>query len=187
MGGSSTNLKNHHLAHKAQWKDKSTTSSVGPPQGARCKVYARAIIEKCPRQERGAEITFKEKEREYLDPNHDNTLVVFVKMINARVKRVMIDTSSFANILYFDAFQKFRLSANNLSSMASSLTGFMGDSDCEPTFHFWRRALLQDDDDQIHRGEHSLGLQCNHRSIYSQLTKGDGIQIPHGNEIPDKS
>lgn len=60
------------------------------------------------------EITFKEEETKYLDPNHDNPLVVFVRMINARVKRVMIDTDSFPNILYLDTFHKLELSTNDL-------------------------------------------------------------------------
>lgn len=56
------------------------------------------------RQERGAEIIFKEEETEYLDPSHNNALVVSMRMINARVKRVMIITGSSTNILNFDVF-----------------------------------------------------------------------------------
>lgn len=39
----------------------------------------------------------------------------------------MIDTGSFVDILYFNAFKKHRLSINNLTHMISSLTRFMGD------------------------------------------------------------
>lgn len=49
-------------------------------------------------------ITFKEEKMKYLDPNHDNALVFSVRMINARVKRVVIEIGSFANTLYFGAF-----------------------------------------------------------------------------------
>ena len=50
------------------------------------------------------EILVKEKEMKYLDSNHDDTLIVSISMINAWVKRVMIDTNNSINILYFDSF-----------------------------------------------------------------------------------
>ncbi|RRT79131.1 hypothetical protein B296_00025919 [Ensete ventricosum] len=40
----------------------------------------------------------------------------------------MIDTGSSADILYFDAFQKLELSANDLTPMTSSLPRFTSDS-----------------------------------------------------------
>lgn len=52
----------------------------------------------------------KQEDIEYLDQNYDDALVVFVRMINALVKRVMIDIGNFIDILYFDAFQKLGLS-----------------------------------------------------------------------------
>lgn len=63
---------------------------------------------------------------EYFDPNYDDVLVVSIRMINARVKKVMIDIGGFANILYFDAFKKLKLLANELIFMIFSLMGFMG-------------------------------------------------------------
>lgn len=74
------------------------------------------------------EIIFKEKKIEYFNPNHDTDLIVSMWMINARVKRVMIDTSGSTDILYFDAFQKFRLLTNGLTPMTSSLTRLTSDS-----------------------------------------------------------
>lgn len=49
---------------------------------------------------------FKEEGIEYLDLNNDDALVVFVRMINAWVKRIIINISSFTDILFFDAFKK---------------------------------------------------------------------------------
>lgn len=40
----------------------------------------------------------------------------------------MIDIGSSTNILYFDVFQKLRLTTNDLTPMISLLTGFTGDS-----------------------------------------------------------
>lgn len=42
----------------------------------------------------------------YLDPSYVDALVVSVRMINTRVKRVMINLGSSTNILYFDTFLK---------------------------------------------------------------------------------
>ncbi|KAJ8479512.1 hypothetical protein OPV22_023239 [Ensete ventricosum] len=49
-------------------------------------------------------------------------------MANAYVKRVMIDTRSSADILYFDAFQRLGLTDLDLAPLTSTLTGFTGDS-----------------------------------------------------------
>lgn len=50
------------------------------------------------RMESDSKITFKKEKIEYLDPNHDNTLVISIRMIIDQVKRVMIDISSSINI-----------------------------------------------------------------------------------------
>ncbi|RWW38765.1 hypothetical protein BHE74_00055973 [Ensete ventricosum] len=48
-------------------------------------------------------------------------------MANAYVKRVMIDTESLTDILYFDAFQKLGLTDKDLVTLTSTLTGFTRD------------------------------------------------------------
>ncbi|RZS04780.1 hypothetical protein BHM03_00035163 [Ensete ventricosum] len=90
------------------------------------KVYAQAIMEKCPEQKDEPEITFEAEETEY--PDNDDALVVLVRITNARVKRGMVETRSSIDILYFDTFQKLRLIVTNLLPLSSTLTGFTGDS-----------------------------------------------------------
>ncbi|RWW48239.1 hypothetical protein BHE74_00045698 [Ensete ventricosum] len=63
---------------------------------------------------------------EYLD--HDDTLVITACIANAHVKRIMINTWSSANILYFDTFLKLDMTNQNLTPMTSTLTGFTGDA-----------------------------------------------------------
>lgn len=75
-----------------------------------------------------SKITFKGKETKCLNSNHDDALMVYVRMINARVRRVVIDTSNSTDILYFDIFQKLKLSVKDLTHMASSLIGFTSNS-----------------------------------------------------------
>ncbi|RRT40879.1 hypothetical protein B296_00045273 [Ensete ventricosum] len=66
-------------------------------------------------------------EGEEHSPN-DDALVISLRMSNAYVKRVMIDTGSSADILYFDAFQRLGLTDRDLAPLTSTLTGFTGDS-----------------------------------------------------------
>lgn len=89
------------------------------------KAYARSMVEKRPRSKPGLEITFGAEEAKF--PNHDDALVVSVCIANARVKRVMVDTKSSADMLYLEVFKKLGLTEGDLTPMASSLVGFMGD------------------------------------------------------------
>ncbi|RRT54245.1 hypothetical protein B296_00049301 [Ensete ventricosum] len=83
------------------------------------KAYARAIMEKRPRQKDEPKIAFKVGETKY--PEHDDALVVSVHIANAQVKMVMINTRTLANVLYFNAFQKLGLTTANMSPMSSTL------------------------------------------------------------------
>ncbi|RRT36776.1 hypothetical protein B296_00046527 [Ensete ventricosum] len=83
-------------------------------------------MEKRPRSDRDPEITFGSGSEVYLD--HDDALVISTQVANARVKRIMADTGSLADILYFDAFRKLGLTDKDLFPMTSMLTGFTGDS-----------------------------------------------------------
>ncbi|RRT85985.1 hypothetical protein B296_00005582 [Ensete ventricosum] len=89
------------------------------------KAYARNVVEKRLMLKDESKITFEVREIEYSD--HNDTLVVSVCIANTQVKRVMIDTRSSTDVLYFDAFQKLGLTAADLSPMSSTLTGFKGD------------------------------------------------------------
>ncbi|RWV91638.1 hypothetical protein GW17_00046075 [Ensete ventricosum] len=83
------------------------------------------MVEKYARREE-LEITFEIGEAEY--PNHDDELVISVRITNAWVMRVMVDTGSFVDVLYLDAFQKLSLTKEDLAPMALALIWFTGDS-----------------------------------------------------------
>ncbi|RWW61548.1 hypothetical protein BHE74_00031389, partial [Ensete ventricosum] len=99
-------------------------ASGGDRSSAR-KVYARSEVGKRLAHDEDLDITFKSGGEEY--PCHDDTLVISIRMANAYVKRVMIDTGSSTDILYFDAFQKLGLIDKDLVTLTSTLTRFTGD------------------------------------------------------------
>ncbi|RRT75213.1 hypothetical protein B296_00011427 [Ensete ventricosum] len=66
------------------------------------KAYAQFEVGKRPAHYEDLDITFKSGGKEY--PCHDDALVISIRIVNAYVKRVMIDTGSSTDILYFDAF-----------------------------------------------------------------------------------
>ncbi|RWW67831.1 hypothetical protein BHE74_00024676 [Ensete ventricosum] len=99
-------------------------ASGGDSSSAR-KAYARSEVGKRPIHDEDLDITFKSGGEEF--PCHDDALVISIRMANAYVKRVMIDTRSSTDILYFDAFQKLGLTDKDLVTLTSTLTGFTGD------------------------------------------------------------
>ncbi|RRT33119.1 hypothetical protein B296_00048003 [Ensete ventricosum] len=99
-------------------------ASGGDSSSAR-KAYARSEVGKRPAHDEDLDITFKSGGEEY--PCHDDVLVISTRMTNAYVKRVMIDTESLADILYFDTFQKLGLTDKDLVTLTSILTGFIED------------------------------------------------------------
>ncbi|RZR74738.1 hypothetical protein BHM03_00042322 [Ensete ventricosum] len=134
--------EDHKRPHSEKPREKQIDIIVGGPtsdgdSASGWKAYARVIMEKCPKRKDEPEITFKTKEIEYL--NRKDAMVASISIANARVKRVMIDTRSSVDVLYFDAFQKLRLTITDLSSMSSTLTGFTCDfiasRDDHSTYH----------------------------------------------------
>ncbi|RZR86748.1 hypothetical protein BHM03_00014003 [Ensete ventricosum] len=89
-----------------------------------CEGYLRHYV-KSLMQKDEPNIVFEMGETEY--PDHNDALVVLVCIANAKVKRVMIDTRSSINVLYFDVFHKLGLTTIDLSPMSTTLIGFTGD------------------------------------------------------------
>ncbi|XP_009396934.1 uncharacterized protein LOC103981901 [Musa acuminata AAA Group] len=90
------------------------------------KAYAHDTMEKCPRPKFEPEITFGTEEVER--SHHDDALVISIRIANARVKRVMVNTGSSTDVLYLDTFKKLSLTNEDFTPMNSELTGFIGDS-----------------------------------------------------------
>ncbi|RWV97513.1 hypothetical protein GW17_00039690 [Ensete ventricosum] len=90
------------------------------------KAYAGVVVMKCPCRGEELEITFEAGEAEY--PYHDDALVISVRITDAWVQRVIVDTGSSVIVLYLNTFQKLGLTEKDLAPMASVLIGFTSDS-----------------------------------------------------------
>nr|XP_009418168.1 PREDICTED: uncharacterized protein LOC103998421 [Musa acuminata subsp. malaccensis] len=90
------------------------------------KAYAWAAAAEVTRRGPDPEVTFPAKGAGR--SKNDDALVITARIANAQVRRIMIDTGSSADVLYFDAFQKLGLAREALEPMTLALTEFTGNS-----------------------------------------------------------
>ncbi|KAJ3698137.1 hypothetical protein LUZ61_001842 [Rhynchospora tenuis] len=58
---------------------------------------------------------------------HDDAIVLMLRIHGTRVKRILVDTGSSADVLYFDALKQLNLATFPLTPMHTPLVGFAGD------------------------------------------------------------
>ena len=71
-----------------------------------------------------AEIVFSGSDLERVIPGHDNSIIISVVMVNAKVKKVFMDQGSVADIIFRDAFNKLGLKNSDLQSYKEELISF---------------------------------------------------------------
>ncbi|KAJ4800173.1 Pol-polyprotein [Rhynchospora pubera] len=59
---------------------------------------------------------------------HDDAIVLMLRIHGRRVKRILVDTGSSADVLYFDALRQLNLASYPLTPMDTPLVGFAGDT-----------------------------------------------------------
>ena len=106
----------------------------GDPQGSQAarKRSAREFdrerpnraVEKKPREEEI--ISFSDEDLEGVRTPHSDTLLVTARIQGYDVSRILVDTGSSAEILYWDCFQKMKLSEKDLVPTQAPLVGFNG-------------------------------------------------------------
>ncbi|GAU33133.1 hypothetical protein TSUD_363340 [Trifolium subterraneum] len=76
---------------------------------------------------RTPEISFNPEDARDILPHNDDPLVIQVQILNCDVKRVLIDSGSSADILYWDAYKAMHLSDEQLNPYSGTLVGFSGE------------------------------------------------------------
>ncbi|KAL0461341.1 UNVERIFIED_CONTAM: hypothetical protein Slati_0021700 [Sesamum latifolium] len=71
-------------------------------------------------------VTFTSEDEEGITFPHEDAVVISAIIFNMEVRRILIDSGSSVDILFYDAYQKMGLSENLISPHASSLVGFEG-------------------------------------------------------------
>ncbi|XP_019149861.1 PREDICTED: uncharacterized protein LOC109146664 [Ipomoea nil] len=141
--------KRDHHDHSSDEEEKTTEDSQPPkkraiyvifggPEGgeslAERKRWARSLYvgevtrtphEKKPKRE---PITFTDADLPDGPLPHRDALVVKLDINNVVVHRVLVDTGSSVNVMYYDTFTQLGLSRGQLEPIRTPLSGFMGDS-----------------------------------------------------------
>ena len=74
------------------------------------------------------EITFDENETTDLDKPHDDALVIRIDVGGCELSRVMIDTGSSADVLFYEAFKRMGFTKALLKQERTPLIGFAGET-----------------------------------------------------------
>ncbi|GAU44869.1 hypothetical protein TSUD_329260 [Trifolium subterraneum] len=103
----------------------------GESRAAR-KRYLRRIIQETNMvahisSPRAPEISFSPSDGEGVFPHYDGPLVIQVHILNCDVKRVLIDSGSSADIMYWEAFKAMQLAGEQLHPYNGTLVGFEGE------------------------------------------------------------
>ncbi|GAU51689.1 hypothetical protein TSUD_415030, partial [Trifolium subterraneum] len=104
----------------------------GGESRAAIKCYLRRIIQETNMvahisSPRAPEISFSPSDGEGVFPHDDDPLVIQVQILNCDVKRVLIDSGSSANIMYWEAFKAMQLAGEQLQPYNGTLVGFGGE------------------------------------------------------------
>ncbi|KAK2393494.1 hypothetical protein QL285_055433 [Trifolium repens] len=73
------------------------------------------------------DLSFTKEDKKEVMPHDDDPLVIQVQILNCDVKRVLIDSGSSADIMYWEAFKAMQLSNEHLLPYNGTLVGFAGE------------------------------------------------------------
>ncbi|KAK2445921.1 hypothetical protein QL285_016792 [Trifolium repens] len=73
------------------------------------------------------DLSFTKEDKREVMPHDDDPLVIQVQILNCDVKRVLIDSGSSADIMYWEAFKAMQLSNKHLLPYNGTLVGFAGE------------------------------------------------------------
>ncbi|GAU46248.1 hypothetical protein TSUD_401800, partial [Trifolium subterraneum] len=145
----------------------------GESRAAR-KHYLRRIIQEMNMvahisSPRAPKISFSPSDGEGMFPHDDDPLVIEVQILNCDVKRVLIESGSSADIMYWEAFKAMQLAGEQLQPYNGTLVGFRGEQ-VEVMGHV---TLLR-----------TFGEKGNAKTIKSEHLHSEGVQkLQRGQEL----
>ncbi|GAA0183935.1 hypothetical protein LIER_42486 [Lithospermum erythrorhizon] len=93
------------------------------------KKYARREVYRVVNMQVGTEaITFTDADCQGLEMPHDGPFVIAPKIAHYTAEKMLVDTGSSTDIIYFSAFYKLNLPRSIIEPMRTPLTGFTGHS-----------------------------------------------------------
>ena len=69
-------------------------------------------------------ITFSKADRERVQHPHDVPLVIQLKINNYDRKRILVDTRTSVEVIYYDLFEQLKLSKGDLNPVRTPLVSF---------------------------------------------------------------
>ena len=90
-------------------------------------VHTASIGNTKGKTQRPRDIVFTEADANWVHHPYEDAPVVTAKIANRIIHRMLVDNSSTANILFYDAYQKTELMRADLNPMTTPLYGFIGD------------------------------------------------------------
>ena len=79
---------------------------------------------KAPKHGSNEVISFSDKDLERIQHPHDDPLVLTITVANFQVRRILVDSGSFADILFAEVYDKLNLGRERLQLIRSPLIGF---------------------------------------------------------------
>ena len=129
-------------------------------------------------------IGFSEEDARCLHHPHNDTLVVSIRVRDYNTHQVLVGNRSFANILYYSAFQQMRIDREWLVPTNAPLVGFggikvypLGTVTLPVTVGDYLQQIIKDV--TFLAVDYSFTLQCHPRTTYPQLVEGHNFDLPH--------
>ncbi|XP_010243816.1 PREDICTED: uncharacterized protein LOC104587791 [Nelumbo nucifera] len=103
------------------------TASGGASASAR-KAYTRQlnIQGPAPKKQKQESLSFTDEDLKGVAVPHDDALVVSAVISNFVVKRILVDSGSSTNILFYEAFEKMKIAPKRLQPVDAPLVSFFG-------------------------------------------------------------
>ena len=112
-------------ATSVQWMNDIYAQEVRRPP--RDMVHTTGIHPAEGTTQKPGDIVFTKADTNWVHHPHEDALVVMAKIANSIIHRMLVDNGSAANILFWGAYQKIRLTQANLSPMTALLYEFTRD------------------------------------------------------------